>query len=271
MRTPTRPTPGHGTRARFQRGCDCGPCAQAHLAYCRRRDYLAATGRPLTIPAEPVRQHLQDLMNAGAGWLQLQAAAGCSPSTLHSLLHGTRPTIRRSTATRILALRPGDCIPGKAPQLAVGSVRRVRALYAIGYTSRAISKASGLDDKTIRDLLAGESTTTIRRVADAVAATYRRLVAQPGHSQRAIRRARAEGWHSPAAWDDIDDPQAVPDTGDDDTPTPRTTALAEDWDWLRRQGYTRTQAAARIGVTRPTLEQAITRHQRQTRQLGEAA
>ncbi|MGW8846566.1 hypothetical protein ACWGNE_02185 [Streptomyces xiamenensis] len=251
MSTPTRPTPGHGTRARYQRGCHCPPCEHAHRIYCRRRDYLAATGRALTIPAEPVRQHLRDLMDAGAGWNQLRTAARCSGSTLHSLLHGTRPTIRRSTAARILALRPGDCLPGKTPVPAIGSTRRVRALYAIGYTSRAISSAAGLDDKTIRVLLVGEHATTIQRVADTVAATYRRLATRPGPSRLAIRRAHTEGWHSPAAWDDIDDPCAMPDTGAGDTPLTHAEIRAingEEMRHLASLGIAEHDIARRLGL-----------------------
>ncbi|MGW0984326.1 hypothetical protein ACWD33_26325 [Streptomyces xiamenensis] len=251
MSTPTRPTPGHGTRARYQRGCHCPPCEHAHRTYCRRRDYLAATGRALTIPAEPVRQHLRTLMDAGAGWLQLQAATGCSNSTLHSLLHGTRPTIRRSTAARLLALSPGDCIPGKAAVPAIGSTRRVRALYAIGYTSLAISKAARLDDKTVRVLLAGENPHTIRRVADTVAATYRHLATRPGPSKNAIRRAQAAGWHSPIAWDDIDDPCAMPDTGAGDEPLTQAEARAingEEMRHLSSLGVAEHDIARRLGL-----------------------
>lgn len=37
--------------------------------------------------------------------------------------------------------------------------------------------------------------------------------------------------------------------------------LLEEWEWLRSEGYTRSQAAERLGITRDRLDKAIEREQ----------
>ncbi|MEV4181665.1 hypothetical protein AB0J28_09480 [Streptosporangium canum] len=61
----------------------------------------------------------------------------------------------------------------------------------------------------------------------------------------ARKRAMAAGWVPLGAWEDIDDPAAVPVLGER---TPRDEALFEDSAELVAQGYTVEQAAERLGV-----------------------
>ncbi len=112
--------------------------------------------------------------------------------------------------------------------------------------------------------------------APAVAALYDQLWDQPPpqrtRAQRiaaaAVRRAaRARGWPPPLGWDDgtglhgIDNPAACPAPGwrPDGTHGRPAAALAEDAAELACQGYTRAQAADRLGVTRSALDQAFRR------------
>jgi hypothetical protein len=77
------------------------------------------------------------------------------------------------------------------------------------------------------------------------------------------RYAEAHGWPPPLAWDDdiIDDPAASPAPGwqRHDGRLRRSADIAEDAAELQRQGHTREQIAARLGVTRAALEKAVIR------------
>lgn len=97
----------------------------------------------------------------------------------------------------------------------VGTVRRIRALQALGYSLRSIAETAGLHESTIANpILRG--TTTYATTAAAVARAYDALsMQQPpagGYAERNRRRARRLGWAPPLAWDDdqIDDPDASP-------------------------------------------------------------
>jgi AraC-like DNA-binding protein len=259
----SRPQPPHGTTARAkgrpQQGipaCPCPRCRAAECRYANQRTLRILHGQPLTHPAEPITQHLRALKAAGAGWLQLQAATGCSSSTLHDILHGRVRTVRSATARRLLALKPGDAKPSatRNPVGAIGSIRRIRALTAIGHSCKTIAAHARVGVTVVRDLLNGRLDTVTRGVADGIAAAYRRLVRQPGTCARARTRAATEGWHGPMAWgDDMDDPAAQPET-DSGTEQLKRDELAalrrEEILHLARFGIAEREIAARLGMRR---------------------
>lgn len=213
-----KPLADHGTTARAKgrpdagiKGCPCRPCRDAENRYEKRRRYLNDTGRTLQVSAEPVAAHLKILFAAGAGWVQLAAASNCSSATISDIRTGKSVTIRRATANKILAVHPGDALPPGLPVPTVGAVRRVRALLAIGHTCKAIYEASGVEHSTITELLNGRISMVARHVDERITKGYAKLAASPGISARSLNRATREGWAPPAAWDDIDDPDARPD------------------------------------------------------------
>ncbi len=95
------------------------------------------------------------------------------------------------------------------------------------------------------------------------AADHRARISASG----ARRYAEAHGWPPPLAWDDelIDDPAAGPAPGwrRRDGRLRRSADIAEDAAELQRQGFSRRQVAARLGVTRAALEKAISRSAQQ--------
>ena len=122
-------------------------------------------------------------------------------------------------------------------------------------------------------LLRGDQVTagTARAVAEAYSQLWDKAPAERDHREkiaaaRARNHARERGWAVPMAWDDaeIDKPEGKPAEGWRREPrrNHRSGELAEDAAELFRQGYTREQAAERLGVSPDALEQALRRAQR---------
>lgn len=103
--------------------------------------------------------------------------------------------------------------PHKRPS--IGSQRRIRALQAIGYGRDRIAKEIGWNDGgAMTHLLRSESllATTAERISD----VYERLsmtVPEGAGPSRARTWARRHGYAPPLAWDDIDDPDELPNLG----------------------------------------------------------
>lgn len=216
----------HGTRARYVTGCRCLPCRAANATYNNRRDRLRAYGRPTTdlVDAGPVREHIRALSAAGMGRRQLARVSGVANSVLVKILYGDAARgmppsrrVRPATAARILGVQA----PVRAPSALVdsaGTVRRLRALVAVGWPQARLAERIGWTDANLSALIRGERAQVEQRTADAVVKLYDQLwqVSPEGLSAaRARRHAARRGWAGPLAWDDetIDDPAAGPDRG----------------------------------------------------------
>lgn len=105
---------------------------------------------------------------------------------------------------------------GRAQQLVVpsiGTIRRLRALAAIGWSLEALAAELGYKHHaTVGNLMSGRHKSTCVSVARRVADAFERLSMTPGPSKRARLRAARMGWAPPLAWNDdaIDDPQGRP-------------------------------------------------------------
>lgn len=102
---------------------------------------------------------------------------------------------------------------GRIPRLipATGTVRRIQALQALGWSYGHIGAVVGKSDNWAYMISRSPSVTTT--TATLVARTYDELsmrVPPGGYADRTRRRARAKGWAPPLAWDDIDDPNEQP-------------------------------------------------------------
>lgn len=103
-----------------------------------------------------------------------------------------------------------------------GTVRRIRALYALGWTSPQLAVRLGVTPARVGHLASGKWRQVHRHTAARVAALYDELsmvvprdpdVLPPRHARvhdRQRRWAAAKGWAPPLAWDDIDDPNETP-------------------------------------------------------------
>jgi hypothetical protein len=276
-------TRAHGTRARYVLGpgpgkgpgCRCDDCTAANRAAEKMRSRAILYGRwQPYVDAEPVREHLRALFAAGIGRRRVGELAGVSSGSLSKILYGgpgNRPPSRRirpQTAGAILAVRPA--LEQLAPSALVditGARRRVQALVACGSSQARLAR--GLTAANFCGMLRRDQVTA--STARAVSDLYDRLWDRPPpeHDQRtkiAAARARnhaaAHGWAPPLAWDDdqIDDPHGRPAEGwkRPARTTRPSTELAEDaTELMRREGYTRENAAARLGVSLAALQGAL--------------
>jgi DNA-binding CsgD family transcriptional regulator len=212
-----RPIPPHGSEPRYKGSknrppCRCRTCIDGWTRAGQKRLLGRLQGRPATIPAEPITQHLQTLYAANMTPQQIADLSGADASTVRAHAAGAFPTIRRTTAEKLLAVQPGQQ-PSDGWVSALGAIRRCRALYTLGHGAKAIAAAHpALQLRTVEYVVRGKRQHLTVAVHNTICEVYRALCHIPGASYQAKLRAATEGWHGPLAWDDIDNPHCQPET-----------------------------------------------------------
>lgn len=205
--------PRHGThrqRWRTVPRCQCATCEQA-----RRQNRLAYKNRDLgrmrRIPTGPVVQHITQLL--GKGWTQQAIAevSGVSPATVSEAVRGVAKNIDVDNAAAILGVQ-GDRQPDTIP--AIGVIRRIRALNALGWMTEEVCAEAGLCARFAADLFTKRRPNVLRASAEAIEAVYARRCMEipemtPGR-RRTRTLAQQRGYPPPLAWDSIDDPHERP-------------------------------------------------------------
>ncbi|MFF8829286.1 hypothetical protein [Streptomyces sp. NPDC015131] len=258
----------HGDERRYRRGCRCTLCKQgANKANIRRR-YLRETGRGIWRSVDKAAHHILQLRAAGLEDRYIQKHAPVCPDVMYRILR-REGRIHVKTETRILALP----IPAVTPAItanrshvpAHGTIRRLRALVAAGWHQAELARRLGKDKENLGQLIARDPRGNVTMLLEAeVKAVYAELhTLRPEdhgvigwHAERARRHAAAKGWIGPDYWDDdeFDDPDFQPAVNE----PPRYVVLAENaFELEDGQGYTRQQAADRLGVAKDTLQAAI--------------
>lgn len=213
----------HGDRNRYVEGpdendregegCRCTPCKQAQNTFMRKCRRLQAergwSGEPATVDAEPIRQHVRNLMGGGASRASIATSAGVSRLAVDSLLYfyGGRPPTQRmvpATANRLLSVR---LEAARTPVVAIdatGTRRRLQALAAIGWSASEQARRMGIPINNMSRLYKAALVTVA--TADLVHALYDELSMTPAPqswvTDRVRRWAAAQGWLPPLAWDD---------------------------------------------------------------------
>lgn len=209
--------------------CRCYDCKVARRLDARRQRRQRAYGKTPYVDAQPVREHLQQLMAAGMGARRIAEVAQVNSSTLSRITYGRpssdpaeyRPPSRRlarEMAATLLSVEL-DLADG-AHTSSVGTSRRLQSLVAVGWSQAKLAQEVGIHAANFPPIVHGRRDVT-RRTAEAVAALYDRLwdqkpdtstPAQLSAYRRSLRYAAEHQWLPPLAWDDdvIDDPQATP-------------------------------------------------------------
>lgn len=218
----------HGeTRTYRTHKCRCVDCREANRAaqsdLRRRKAYGRSTG---FVPADETRAHLDRLVRSGLALARITEQTGIDERSLARLLKG-RPDrstsrVKESTRDRILAVAPARYVhevSGRAFVPALGTIRRLNALHAVGWPTGAIAREAGLHATTLNGIRRQRLVTV--HTATAIARAYDRVWDVPPPSAtradrasttQALRRAAANGWPPPMAWDDhnLDRPNGRP-------------------------------------------------------------
>lgn len=219
MTTAIKKPPSHGSEARYQGtvnrpGCRCRRCINGWTRAGQRRLLARLEGRPASIPAAPITAHIRALHGSGMTTGQIAEAAQTDASTIRAHACATFPNIRRTTADKILAVKPQQ-YSGYGFVPALVSRRRLQALYAAGHGPQAIAAATeGLSVRTIEYVAYGARKSVSVINHRAIDQAYQALASIHGSTPRALNRAVREGWKDPVWWEDygrIDDPDFNPD------------------------------------------------------------
>lgn len=207
---------------RYQAGCE--ECRTLARRVRKHRDLAKSKGQFLPdVPVSAVRPHVRKLHRAGMTAALIAAAApGVGADTVERLLRprsGGKKILRGATAAALLAVQPPRHRPPVRTTFvdATGTRRRIHAMAWMRHPFAAQADASGLSADGISKIahVRPDGTTRVRYVhkttAERIAAIYRRFAEVPGPSVAAANMARARGWHGPAAWDRIDDPDCIPE------------------------------------------------------------
>lgn len=158
------------------------------------------------VDAEPVRAHVQVLIDAGMSKRSIAGEAGIAAAVISDISRGRRTYVQRRIANAILAVQP--CIatrtiePDAHPFIPrQGSQRRIQALLALGWRHADLHDRSGVRTNLI---LSQSGRWVTRATHDAIAAVYTDLSSTPGPSAKTRAYAAARGYLTPAWWDDID-------------------------------------------------------------------
>jgi len=163
--------------------------------------------RPGYIPAALIARHIAALKDGGWTEPEIAAAAGLDRSTVHGIVTASHPHVHQRTAVAVLALAPCNA-PNRVPTL--GTARRIQALAVMGWPLAHIGHVAGMYLTQINDVVAGRRKRITRAQAEAIDAVYRALCTTPGPSPRTRTIAARNGWVPAQAWDDIDNPAALP-------------------------------------------------------------
>lgn len=111
--------------------------------------------------------------------------------------------------------------------LAVGTIRRLRALALNGYGQQDLAERVGTTQAQISRWILCKELNVERRYADRVAQVFRELWDKPGPSKRARLAAQRRHYMPALAWDDIDNPCETPNVVGDGLPIPIDEVVVE--------------------------------------------
>lgn len=213
------------------------------------------------MPADIVNEHIAKLTAAG---MSLQRIGNiCGLSAVGMRLLRTRTRVWRTNGEKILAITPEGFYDSETSGFvpAVGSVRRIQALIAIGHTQVSLAERIGLTDTWLYQLLNGRLTQVCMTTARGIDTLFRELqleIPAPSPAATAARnRAKHKGWLPPLAWDEdtIDDPDAKPYT-----PSKRkATDFLDEYEEMRELGWSRTKIANHLGIKPESLKDRVRR------------
>ena len=186
------------------------------------------------VDCQPVREHIQSLLNQGWGYRTISAVSGVKVGQIKHLVVGRSPSEMRqryprpqhltrmlkSNADKLMAVRydmtksPGGAlVPSKPTQ------RRIQALVAVGYSMMWQAEQIGWSVQNFTPILKKDQVqvSTAKLIHELFEQyAYKRRTGESKELKysitRALNHAARNGWVPAAAWDDIDTDPHPPTT-----------------------------------------------------------
>lgn len=248
----------HGTlRSYIVDGCRCDTCRTYRVRWQKQYLHDRANGRPRTVPASVVQDHLTMLRDAGMSWWAITRAAGyASRNAVQNLMRPDKKRVNNSTAARILAVTP-DSDPRLTAPRPVGPTRdRLRALAVMGWDCRALADHLDLTHDQLDAWRSGKRSWVMARSEATVTALFDKLWDTRGPSKRTATWARKQGWPAPLDLEEIDQSAAA---------DPNYCATCSEIFFLRECGESEQVIATRLGFNHHHyITDHLRRHQRES-------
>lgn len=200
------------SRACYLRGCRLDVCITEADRYRKQLRLEHHRGQYRRCDATQTRHHIERLTATGWSQRQIAAASGVLAASIHKIHVGAQADIATWRAAAILSVEITAPPANPRRKDATGSRRRLQALRILGHTRYNVATRLGITPDRIKHITNCTTNTVTVAEAAAIARLYRQLCTIPGPSQQTATIARKAGWHGPLAWDDIDDPDCLPET-----------------------------------------------------------
>ncbi|WP_434744604.1 hypothetical protein [Streptomyces sp. A-14] len=275
--TTNQEAPNHNTLTCYTRyKCRLPKCVDRYNTSTRTRIRAQKAGTwQRFVPAEPVRQHIQNLQAEGMIPAGIAAAAGTNPQAVLEFItpspgkgRGRKQRTTPEMAARILAVTVETAAARAHRVAATGTIRRIQGLVALGWPLKTIAAHAELHAAVPSEVLKrahsghtvvfGETERKIKAAYDTLRAVRPERRGVPkGLITRSKNWARANRWPKPTYWDKhpgaIDDPFFTPDYG-----LTKADILAEETRWLiHTAGLTRSEVAERLGKDRSYIDRVL--------------
>lgn len=194
--------------------CKCPACRADQTRLKKRQS--AGIG-PLPRRSDEAWVVIDDLLRRGWNPRAIATAIGVPERTIRGSLYrraevGSHQWTRHTSALILDRNRWASQWPTEGVLKSVGHARRLRALGVLGWGLGEIHDTSGIHMWTLSKVRQGKTLSAAALNAERIRDAYDRLSSTPGPSAVVAQAARANGWHAPLDWHDIDidDPDVTP-------------------------------------------------------------
>lgn len=209
-----------------------------------------------TIPADEVIAHWEKLNAEGLSTRRICELAGISLQGIYMIKK--RGRVRIMNAQKILAVKSWGIsekeTSGYVPVL--GTARRIQSLVALGYTFLYLSKEMHVAHDKVSQIAHMEQDHVTVDTAKKVAAVFDRLsgtIPEPSKpTSRSKNYARRMGWSPPLAYNNIDDPNDIPNIGGD-------SVFVDQLEEAITLGWDDRKLAESLGLNKNTLQTRLRR------------
>lgn len=189
--------------------CLCGTCTTCYKRNWARERYRQkayGTWDPKG-DLDAVVAHLRMLNRYGMGSRLLAELGGSQHREVQRILAGQKSWMRKETCDRFLSITLDDA--ARVPVFRAS--RRLRALNALGYTTRDLAEMVKLTQAAVWDIQSQKERKWVTpETFERIDQVYRNYWDKPGNNALSIASARSKGYVPPMGWDDIDDESETP-------------------------------------------------------------